>query len=1294
MKPEIDQTSSQSIISSAAFGTGHAAADLYRENSFRLAEVTVDATDLQFKQRIQMLEGAEKMRVKVPPGPGRALPLSPPADAARVRELHRRLTTDPGRRLVEEFFWFWPRTAGGAASDEALGALRKDRPEQAEQIWRQAGPRDTVARHNLAVLEHLRLIEAPGADGARGWTECLDRWAELVQSEELWSAVAARIERLNDARLKSGAARRLRDWLPRGLLAVNAQLGARLLVEDRAADAQPHLAALRHAGLARLDPEAGPGVVAAEAALRREQIRHQCDATKGAALHKPGSGRAAAEQLLAQARGPLRVMAALLEPGDPTRKAAHDEVAEQMRHALIGYNNKTEDWAGSVPLLERALALAATAQTRERIEKDLKVVRENAKETNWWHGPDYWDLPAPVVAELERGYEASEAGRPGEALEIVVGLCAGRSGLRVPVERRPVVIRAVSSALNRKSVRANNQALEVFNEHPPIVQEFLKRAPSQFSNPSFRSTIAATLAGSAAQCPDLLCMICGERIVQGFTIFSAWPQFCNQPDAKVIACPGCAAKFNVQLEEQKAALRRAIPRPLLEGLLAAELNPESPQLQENLRVIKERAEKFGVPIPKSTLPLRLELGIATEDELCAASLSWSSPQRKAARNALLAQYPERYAAFRKTHRRNLTVAWGLAAAACFAVVLWGWWSSLPGTLNLTVVGPDTFEFLVDGRTHSNGAKGAPPKLPPGSHELVVKAKGFRVAQRTIEVAPASEVSWRVELLPEAGAIRPKAEARVLVIGRPDADLARETVWLLDGREVNAADGLIKDVPPGKHQLLGRHRLCEDATAEISVLDQETTDVTLMMKWKDAKLTVQAEKRGDYTLKALGKDYSYEGQPLPMEFWPGYSYDLEVRGNGVRPAKKTFVAIPAANETWSVEFESLQGEIEPEIVIDGGAVTAEFKELVVWKVDGKVTPLVGGRLVNVPAGTHTIEASLPNYIGTASEVSVRDGQIIKARARLVPRPASLLLQVRGASAYTVSIDGAEAAPPNGVYLLAPDRSNKIVVRSPGFLPAERQFTLGANTRETWEVTLNKAPKPKEGEACQVPDLNLAMLWIGPGQFAMGTARGGDANQRPVTQVRFTRGYWLGKTEVTQAQWQVVMSSNPSARKGDTLPVENVSWDDAMDFCRKLTEGERAAGTLPDGYVYTLPTEAQWEYACRAGTTGDYAGDLNSMAWHSGNSGSSTHAVATKQANAWGLHDMHGNVWEWCLDRYSDRYPGGSVTDYAGPRSGSDRVIRGGSWVGTAQSCRSASRIGDVPGYSWNVLGFRLALSSVR
>ncbi len=247
-----------------------------------------------------------------------------------------------------------------------------------------------------------------------------------------------------------------------------------------------------------------------------------------------------------------------------------------------------------------------------------------------------------------------------------------------------------------------------------------------------------------------------------------------------------------------------------------------------------------------------------------------------------------------------------------------------------------------------------------------------------------------------------------------------------------------------------------------------------------------------------------------------------------------------------------------------------------------------------------------------------------------------------------------------------------------------------------VGLAGEPDPMPSERRVIADLKLELVWIKPGTFTMGSPPdepGRNKAEGPQMTVTLTKGFWLGKTTVTQAQYEALIGSNPSTFKdaGPNAPVEHVSWIDAMAFCQKLNDRERAAGLLPAGYAYTLPTEAQWEYACRAGTTGLYAGNPEAMAWHKENSGETTHPVAQKQPNAWGLYDMYGNVLQWCFDWYGD-YPGGAVTDPVGPGHGYFRMARGGSWrVGLF---RSASRAGGSAARRDYTIGFRLALAAER
>jgi formylglycine-generating enzyme required for sulfatase activity len=233
------------------------------------------------------------------------------------------------------------------------------------------------------------------------------------------------------------------------------------------------------------------------------------------------------------------------------------------------------------------------------------------------------------------------------------------------------------------------------------------------------------------------------------------------------------------------------------------------------------------------------------------------------------------------------------------------------------------------------------------------------------------------------------------------------------------------------------------------------------------------------------------------------------------------------------------------------------------------------------------------------------------------------------------------------------------------------------------------------------IGMKLLLIPQGTFQMGSpesevGRYGDETQHEVT---IRQDYYLGVTEVTQGQYEQVMGKNPSyfqvgelKRDSANHPVERVSWNDAVEFCKKLSElpEEKAAGR-----VYRLPTEAEWEYACRAGSKSAYSfGDdpksLDDYAWFDENSNEQTHPVGEKKANAWGLYDMHGNVWEWCSDWYGE-YPLGAVSDPAGPNQGSYPVFRGGCWFYEAARCRSARRYRFFPSLSDRILGFRLALS---
>ncbi len=292
------------------------------------------------------------------------------------------------------------------------------------------------------------------------------------------------------------------------------------------------------------------------------------------------------------------------------------------------------------------------------------------------------------------------------------------------------------------------------------------------------------------------------------------------------------------------------------------------------------------------------------------------------------------------------------------------------------------------------------------------------------------------------------------------------------------------------------------------------------------------------------------------------------------------------------------------------------------------------------------------------------------------------------------------------------------RRKGAPPASRIMFLGLRPAIVPSAPEKAEPKPtprstvasltsakKAGERWNRNGLKIAFRWCPAGRFTMGSPNSEkDRAAEDQVSVTLTHGFWLAETELTQGQWKALTETSPwsgfeDIKEGANYPVTCVCWDDAVKFCAELTKRERAAGRLPNDWKYDLPTEAQWEYACRAGAAtayafGDDASKLGEYAWFDKNGKAAgedyAHPVALKKANAWGLHDMHGNVCEWCRDWFQYRLSGGTDPKAA---VASDRVTRGGCWNGRASSCRSACRSMLAPVLSGIILGLRPAIVPV-
>ena len=495
-------------------------------------------------------------------------------------------------------------------------------------------------------------------------------------------------------------------------------------------------------------------------------------------------------------------------------------------------------------------------------------------------------------------------------------------------------------------------------------------------------------------------------------------------------------------------------------------------------------------------------------------------------------------------------------------------------------------------------------------------------------------------------------------------------------------------------------------------------------------TEQLVLSGGGTCNVLESDTSYEARKdnhgVPMDIW---RLDFAVTNGSGRwldhliarfqiesawPDCTNWDGPEAGQFPQSIEWAGSAGHIQESgrNAVAPGQTLTDTKFLIVlrgdpqprfanWSMDfdfATVPPRAGpagqGGSAAVPASQLPAEIQLDLHLRKA-EQAVREGDAGTARAAM-ERIASLQAehgletaagdQFRYAQAWAAAGEPQRAVAAAVRYLQAGGRDAEHYTEALDLINRDGALEPAAAARNAAGRSVPGAtertptPAPRAGQARVFDGMEFA--WIPAGEFLMGSASSqAYDSESPVTRVRISRGYWLGRHEVTQDQWQAVMGTNPSRFSGcGRCPVETVSWEDVQAFVRQLN-GQ--AG----GNRYRLPTEAEWEYAARAGTSGDRYGALDTIAWYRENSGDRTHPVGQKAQNAWGLHDMLGNVWEWVQDWHGD-YPGGSVTDPRGPGAGSGRVRRGAGWADFARGCRAPFRYHGGPGLRRAVLGFRL------
>lgn len=344
--------------------------------------------------------------------------------------------------------------------------------------------------------------------------------------------------------------------------------------------------------------------------------------------------------------------------------------------------------------------------------------------------------------------------------------------------------------------------------------------------------------------------------------------------------------------------------------------------------------------------------------------------------------------------------------------------------------------------------------------------------------------------------------------------------------------------------------------------------------------------------------------------------------------------------------------------------------------------------DLPTGPYTLTLKYKTWPTVKKEVVVSTNEqrisekFNTSTIHITSYPEGAVVSINGTLKGTTPVTIEDVAPGKTLLELKKD----------GYEVFSKEILISGSPTSQLEFDLVKSNTPISAFPYDVKLENSAirMLYVSPGEFEMG-AEDGSPSEKPVHAVSITREFWMSETEITQKQWFEIMGNNPSEFKNVNNPVENVSWSDALEFCKRLNAIEQTNNELPDGYVYSLPTEAQWEYACKSGTTSSWAGDLEQMAWCKHNSDGKPTEVAQKQSNAWGFFDMHGNLWEWCSDRYdSNYYERLSKNDPQGSKFGSSRVIRGGGWSHDKWYSRSSYRKGAAPENAYNYVGFRIAL----
>jgi len=623
----------------------------------------------------------------------------------------------------------------------------------------------------------------------------------------------------------------------------------------------------------------------------------------------------------------------------------------------------------------------------------------------------------------------------------------------------------------------------------------------------------------------------------------------------------------------------------------------------------------------------------------------------------------------------------------------------PPRARVQLVGYDDSFITSEGRLALN--------VMPGRYELRVSAPDHETREFAATIDPETTVERTVRLEPKWIDFRVKTLAGVSVSVVDEAGERTRLGATGEDGTLHVKEGLFA----GKYTVaLSKPGYREKRLPGQRLTAGEPTVARASLEPLPATLRIRSEPSGARVLlngSPMGRT------PVEVEAPAKQTVRVQLRREGFRPVEQRLTPAPNAEKT--LDFGVLErkaGRIRLTVEARGETPPASVLDELRLAVGGRTLAAEPEVERELPPGEYRLAIRHPAYSAPSREVEIRDRETTEVEVDLKPLPAYVRLDMPDAFDPAIALNGRDVEAKQGRVEVPVDEEAAIRLRIPDHLTMTRRFELGPGETATWDVVPERIPGPERGSAWTVPYVGIDFAWIPAGETTLGSPSkqpGRLPNEGPRTKLVLTRGFWMSRTEITQAAYQAVTGENPASFRGEDKPVERVTWHEARAFCDALTRREREGERLPEGHVYRLPTEAEWEYAARGGAStpfwfgasanaeagnfsGVYPRDSQSLVVPEDRYG--TMPVGAFEANPFGLYDVHGNVREWTLDRYNGRLPGDRWVDPAPREEGRDIAARGGSWQTDAARARSAARTRFSPTTRSSAIGFRVVLAPER